>query len=112
MRYGPDAFFSRLWGKSTSIRAASGNLRRKVKPHLSYYILFMNECWSHEQQNQYLTLLHTISMIIVIFGFKLKSDVCLPARRHSRVVPLLSDSRLKPAWKEAAMLEHSIFVQL
>ncbi|MEQ2223410.1 hypothetical protein ILYODFUR_036485 [Ilyodon furcidens] len=37
---GPNAFFSRAWGKSVSIRAASGALRRKVKPHLSHYTLY------------------------------------------------------------------------
>ncbi|MEQ2252305.1 hypothetical protein ILYODFUR_020435 [Ilyodon furcidens] len=62
----------------------------------------MNECWIHEEQNHYLSWLHVIAVIVVTFGSQLKSHVCLPARRHSGVVPLLSCSCLRPTWNEAS----------
>ncbi|MEQ2265796.1 hypothetical protein XENORESO_012761 [Xenotaenia resolanae] len=98
----PGLLFQATGGKPASIRAASGNLRRKAKPRLFYYTLYMNECWIHEEQNHYLSWLHVIAVIVVTFGSQLKSHVCLPARRHSGVVPLLSCSCLRPKWNEAS----------
>ncbi|MED6271597.1 hypothetical protein CHARACLAT_021914 [Characodon lateralis] len=98
-------------GQSASIRAASGGLRRKVKQHLSYFTLFMNECWVLKQQDHYLTLLHTVGVIAVTFGSKLKSYVCLAASRHLCVVSFRPVLLLEIRVVEAAMLEHRVFVQ-
>ncbi|MED6253022.1 hypothetical protein ATANTOWER_020904 [Ataeniobius toweri] len=78
---GVQASSSGRGGTSASIRDASGGLRNKVRPRLFYYTLYMNEHWVHEQENHYLTLLHTIGVIAVTFGSKdyLKEKPYLPA---------------------------------